>query len=37
VLLAGLGVIVLVAVRRLAVIGKRLWTRRYIQRTIPTS
>ena len=36
VLLAGLGVIVLVAARRLAVYGKRLWTRRYIQRTIPT-
>jgi sulfoxide reductase heme-binding subunit YedZ len=37
VLLAGLGVIVLVAARRLAVQGKRLWTERYIRRTIPTS
>jgi sulfoxide reductase heme-binding subunit YedZ len=37
VLLAGLAVIVLVALRRLAVQGKRLWTKRYIQRTIPTS
>jgi sulfoxide reductase heme-binding subunit YedZ len=37
VLLAGLGIIVLVAARRLAIYGKRLWTRRYIQRTIPTS
>jgi sulfoxide reductase heme-binding subunit YedZ len=37
VLLAGLAVIVLVATRRLSQYGKRLWTRRYIQRTIPTS
>jgi sulfoxide reductase heme-binding subunit YedZ len=37
VLLAGLAVIVLVATRRLARYGKRLWTRRYVQRTIPTS
>jgi sulfoxide reductase heme-binding subunit YedZ len=37
VLLASLGVIVLVAVKRLAIQGKRLWTKRYIQRTIPTS
>ena len=37
VLLAGLAVIVLVAARRLARYGKRLWTQRYIQRTIPTS
>jgi methionine sulfoxide reductase heme-binding subunit len=37
VLLAGLGVVVLVAARRLAIQGKRLWTKRYIQRTIPTS
>src|SRR6478672_4473310 len=37
VLLAGLGVIVLVAARRLAKLGKRLWTERYIRRTIPTS
>jgi sulfoxide reductase heme-binding subunit YedZ len=37
VLLAGLGVIVLLAARRLALLGKRLWTERYIQRTIPTS
>jgi len=37
VLLAGLGVIVLVAARRLAIRGKRLWTERYIRRTIPTS
>jgi sulfoxide reductase heme-binding subunit YedZ len=37
VLLAGLAVVVLAGVRRLAAHGKRLWTRRYIQRTIPTS
>jgi sulfoxide reductase heme-binding subunit YedZ len=37
VLLAGLAVIVLVAARRLAIQGKRLWTERYIRRTIPTS
>ena len=37
VLLAGLAVIALVATRRLSRYGKRLWTQRYIQRTIPTS
>ncbi|HYD07737.1 MAG TPA: ferric reductase-like transmembrane domain-containing protein, partial [Reyranella sp.] len=37
VLLAGLAVVLLVALRRLAAHGKRLWTRRYIQKTIPTS
>jgi sulfoxide reductase heme-binding subunit YedZ len=37
VLLAGLAVIVLVAARRLAKLGKRLWTERYVRRTIPTS
>lgn len=37
VLLAGLAVIALAAARRLASHGKRLWTRRYIQKTIPTS
>ncbi len=37
VLLAGLAVVVLVAARRLALHGKRLWTQRYIRRTIPTS
>lgn len=37
VLLASLAVVLLVAVRRLAVHGKRLWTSRYIQKTIPTS
>jgi len=37
VLLAGLAVIVLTAAWRLASYGKRLWTSRYIQRTIPTS
>jgi len=37
VLMAGAAVIVLVAARRLAAHGKRLWTRRYIQKTIPTS
>jgi sulfoxide reductase heme-binding subunit YedZ len=37
VLLAGLAVVALVALRRLAAHGKRLWTRRYIQKTIPTS
>ena len=37
VLLAGVLVIVLAATRRFAQYGKRLWTRRYIQRTIPTS
>jgi sulfoxide reductase heme-binding subunit YedZ len=35
--LAGLAAVLLVALRRIAVHGKRLWTRRYIQRTIPTS
>ena len=37
VLLAGLAVVVLAAAWRLASHGKRLWTRRYVQRTIPTS
>lgn len=37
VLLAGLAVIVLTAAWRLANYGKRLWTSRYIQKTIPTS
>lgn len=37
VLLAGLAVVVLTAAWRLANHGKRLWTRRYVQRTIPTS
>jgi sulfoxide reductase heme-binding subunit YedZ len=37
VLLAGLAVIALAAIWRLAAHGKRLWTKRYIQRTIPTS
>jgi methionine sulfoxide reductase heme-binding subunit len=37
VLLAGLAVIVLVAAKRLAIQGKRLWTERYIRRTIPTA
>jgi methionine sulfoxide reductase heme-binding subunit len=37
VLLASLAVLVLVALRRLAIHGKRLWTKRYIQKTIPTS
>jgi sulfoxide reductase heme-binding subunit YedZ len=37
VLLAGLGVIVLVGAQRLAVYLKRVWTKRYIQGTIPTS
>jgi len=37
VLLASLAVVVLVLARRLAGHGKRLWTRRYIQKTIPTS
>jgi sulfoxide reductase heme-binding subunit YedZ len=37
VLLAGVLVIVLAATRRFSQYGKRLWTRRYIQRTIPTS
>ena len=37
VLLASLAVVVLVLARRLAGQGKRLWTRRYIQKTIPTS
>ena len=37
VLLASLGVVVLVALRRLASQGKRRWTKRYIQKTIPTS
>jgi sulfoxide reductase heme-binding subunit YedZ len=37
VLLAGLAVPLLVGLQRLAFFLKRLWTRRYIQRTIPTS
>jgi sulfoxide reductase heme-binding subunit YedZ len=37
VLLAGLGVIVLVGARRLAIHLKQVWTKRYIQGTIPTS
>jgi sulfoxide reductase heme-binding subunit YedZ len=37
VLLASLAVIVLVLARRLAGHGKRLWTGRYIRKTIPTS
>jgi sulfoxide reductase heme-binding subunit YedZ len=37
VLLAGLGVIVLVGAQRLARTVKRVWTKRYIQGTIPTS
>ena len=37
VLLAGLATLVLAAAWRLASHGKRLWTRRYIQKTIPTS
>ena len=37
VLLAGLGTLLLVAVRRYAGVLKRLWTKRYIRRTIPTS
>jgi len=37
VLLAGFAVVVLTAAWRLAVHGKRLWTRRYVRKTIPTS
>lgn len=37
VLLAGVAVMVLAGLQRLAILGKRLWTRRYIQGTIPTS
>ena len=37
VLLAGLGTLLLVAVRRYSTVLKRLWTKRYIQKTIPTS
>lgn len=37
VLLAGIAVIVLVAIRRCAIALKRLWTKRYVQETIPTS
>jgi hypothetical protein len=37
VLLAGMAVIVLVSIRRCTIVLKRLWTKRYIQRTIPTS
>jgi sulfoxide reductase heme-binding subunit YedZ len=37
VLLAGMAVIVLVVIRRCAIALKRLWTKRYVQETIPTS
>jgi sulfoxide reductase heme-binding subunit YedZ len=37
VLLAGLAVVALVGLQRLAAFLKRLWTKRYVQRTIPTS
>ena len=37
VLMAGLGALLLVAARRYADVLKRLWTKRYIRRTIPTS
>jgi len=37
VLLAGLATLLLVAVRRYSTVLKRLWTKRYIQKTIPTS
>ena len=37
VLLAGMAVIVMVAIRRCAIALKRLWTKRYVQETIPTS
>jgi sulfoxide reductase heme-binding subunit YedZ len=37
VLTAGLGALLLVAARRYADVLKRLWTKRYIRRTIPTS
>ena len=37
VLMASIAVIALVAVRRYSVVLKRLWTKRYIQKTIPTS
>src|SRR5258707_10323341 len=37
VLLAGLRTLLLVAVRRYSTVLKRLWTKRYIQKTIPTS
>src|SRR5436190_10676512 len=37
VLLGGLGVIVLLGAQRLAIYLKRVWTKRYIQGTIPTS
>jgi sulfoxide reductase heme-binding subunit YedZ len=37
VLLSGIAVIVLVIIRRCAIALKRLWTKRYVQETIPTS
>src|SRR4029079_9276825 len=37
VLMVSIGVSALVVVRRLSVVLKRLWTKRYIQKTIPTS
>ena len=37
VLLAGLATLLLVAARRYSAVLKRLWTKRYIQKTIPTS
>jgi sulfoxide reductase heme-binding subunit YedZ len=37
VLLAGIGALLLVAARRYSTVLKRLWTKRYIQKTIPTS
>jgi len=36
-LLAAIAVIVLVGIRRCAIALKRLWTKRYVHRTIPTS
>jgi sulfoxide reductase heme-binding subunit YedZ len=37
VLLAGLAVVVLFGLRHLALFVERLWTRRYVHKTIPTS
>ena len=37
VLLAGIGALLLVAAWRYSTVLKRLWTKRYIQKTIPTS
>jgi sulfoxide reductase heme-binding subunit YedZ len=37
VLLAGLATLLLVSARRYSAVLKRLWTKRYIQKTIPTS